>query len=64
MKVCAVNGRSVIRDSEINDFVIFDPNAICDNATFDSPMNLSTGIVAEYINDQWIDVPKLAEIEK
>lgn len=62
VKVCAINGRSVIRDSEINDFVIFDPNAICDNATFDSPMNLSTGIVAEYINDQWIDVPKMGEV--
>ncbi|CAB4606268.1 unannotated protein [freshwater metagenome] len=59
VRVCAVNGRSVIRDTEFNDFVIFDPRAINDTATFDSPTDLSTGIIYEYINNQWIDIPHI-----
>ena len=59
VRVCAVNGRSVIRDSGITDFVIFDPVEIRDEATFESPTNLSSGIVAEYVNGFWMDIPRI-----
>jgi N-acyl-D-aspartate/D-glutamate deacylase len=58
VRVCALNGRSVIKDSRITDFVIFNPSEIRDEATFETPTNLSSGIVAEYINGNWIDIPR------
>jgi N-acyl-D-amino-acid deacylase len=58
VRVCAINGRSVIKDSRITDFVIFNPSEIRDEATFETPTNLSSGIVAEYINGNWIDIPR------
>jgi dihydroorotase/N-acyl-D-amino-acid deacylase len=42
--------RGVLAPGMFADIVVFDPNTVIDNATFEQPHQVSTGIVATYVN--------------
>jgi N-acyl-D-amino-acid deacylase len=42
--------RGVIKEGMFADFTIFDPNTVCDRATFEEPVQVSTGIVHVIVN--------------
>jgi N-acyl-D-amino-acid deacylase len=45
-----LHNRGLIRQNYQADLVIFDPDKICDQATFESPLMLSSGIDRVYVN--------------
>ncbi|HVH12223.1 MAG TPA: D-aminoacylase [Longimicrobium sp.] len=42
--------RGVIKEGMFADFTLFDPNTVCDRATFEEPVQVSTGIVHVIVN--------------
>ncbi|HST61591.1 MAG TPA: D-aminoacylase [Longimicrobium sp.] len=42
--------RGVIKEGMFADFTIFDPNTVCDRATFEEPVQVSVGIVHVIVN--------------
>ncbi|HYW13775.1 MAG TPA: D-aminoacylase [Longimicrobium sp.] len=42
--------RGVIKEGMFADFTIFDPNTVCDRATFEEPVQVSAGIVHVIVN--------------
>lgn len=45
-----IKGRGVLRDGYYADVVVFDPTTIQDHATFDKPLQLSTGVNDVFVN--------------
>jgi N-acyl-D-amino-acid deacylase len=45
-----LDDRGVIKEGMFADFTIFDPNTVCDRATFEEPVQVSAGIVHVIVN--------------
>ncbi|HEU0016607.1 MAG TPA: D-aminoacylase [Longimicrobium sp.] len=45
-----LDDRGVVKEGMFADFTIFDPNTVCDRATFDEPVQTSVGIVHVIVN--------------
>jgi len=49
-----LNHRGVIKQGYAGDIVIFDPERIADHATFDEPLQYSTGVKAVWVNGELV----------
>ena len=45
-----IDDRGLLRPGAMADIVVFDPQRIADTATYDAPINVSTGVTAVYVN--------------
>jgi N-acyl-D-aspartate/D-glutamate deacylase len=45
-----LDDRGVVKEGMFADFTIFDPNTVCDRATFDEPVQTSVGIMHVIVN--------------
>jgi len=53
-RVFDLTDRGAVRPGAFADLVIFDPDTICDRATFDDPIQPAAGIARVMSNGQWI----------